>query len=46
MEIQVNALLETSARPASPAIITRIDALLNSLGDLLADEGFIPVVRH
>jgi hypothetical protein len=46
MEIQVNALLETSARPASPAIITLIDALLDSLEDLLADEGLIPVVRR
>jgi predicted nucleotidyltransferase len=46
MEIQVNALLETSARPASPAIITHIDALLDSLEDLLADEGLIPVVRR
>jgi predicted nucleotidyltransferase len=46
MEIQINALLETSARPTSPAIITRIDALLDSLEDLLADEGLIPVVRR
>jgi predicted DNA-binding protein len=45
METRVNALLETAARPASPAIITRVDALLNSLEDLLADEGLIPVVR-
>jgi predicted nucleotidyltransferase len=46
METQVNALLETAVRPASPAIITRIDALLDSLDDLLANEGLIPVVRR
>jgi hypothetical protein len=43
MEAQINALLETAARPASPAIVTHVDALLNSLDDLLAIEGVIPM---
>ena len=34
------------SRPASPAIVTHIDALLNSLDDLLANEGLIPVVQR
>jgi predicted DNA-binding protein len=46
METRVNALLETTARPASPAIVTHIDALLNSLDDLLANEGLIAVVQR
>jgi hypothetical protein len=43
MEAQINALLETAARPASPAVITRVNVLLNSLDDLLAIEGLIPM---
>jgi hypothetical protein len=43
METQINTVLETAARPASPAIVTRVNALLNSLDDLLANEGLIPV---
>ena len=45
METQINAVLETAARPASPAIVTRVNALLNSLDDLLANEGLIPVAQ-
>jgi predicted nucleotidyltransferase len=46
METQINAVLETAARPASPAIVTHVNALLNSLDDLLANEGLIPVVQR
>ncbi len=46
METEINAILETAARLTSPAFITHIDALLNSLDDMLADEGLIPVVRR
>ena len=45
METQINTVLETAARPASPAIVTRVNALLNSLDDLLANEGLIPVAQ-
>jgi hypothetical protein len=43
MESHINALLETAARPATPAVVTHVTALLNSLDDLLANEGLIPV---
>src|SRR5829696_6929828 len=46
METQINTVLETAARPASPAIVTRVNALLNSLDDLLANEELIPVARN
>jgi predicted nucleotidyltransferase len=46
MATQINAILETAARPASPAIVAHVNALLNSLDDLLANEGFIPVARN
>jgi hypothetical protein len=48
MEPQINALLETAARPASPGIVTHVNALLNGLDELLASEGLIPVdvARH
>jgi hypothetical protein len=46
MESHLNALLETAARPASPAIVTHVNALLNNLDDLLANEGLIPVARN
>jgi hypothetical protein len=42
MESQINALLETAARPASPAVVMHVNALLNDLDDLLANEGLIP----
>jgi hypothetical protein len=45
METQINTVLETAARPASPAIVTRVNALLNSLDDLLANEELIPVAQ-
>jgi hypothetical protein len=38
MESQINALLETAARPASPTIVTRINALVDGLDDLLVSE--------
>ena len=38
METQINAILETAARPASPAIIMQINALLDGLDNLLAKE--------
>jgi hypothetical protein len=43
MEAQINALLQTAARPASPVIVTHVNALLDSLDDLLAIEGLIPM---
>jgi predicted nucleotidyltransferase len=43
MEAQINALLQTAARPASPVVVTHINALLNSLDDLLVTEGLIPM---
>lgn len=48
MESQIDALLETAARPASPAVLTHVNALLDGLDDLLANEGLIPVdvTRH
>jgi hypothetical protein len=45
LETQINTVLETAARPASPAIVTRVNALLNSLDDLLANEELIPVAQ-
>jgi hypothetical protein len=42
MESQFNALLETAARPATSAVVTNVNALLNNLDDLLANEGLIP----
>jgi predicted nucleotidyltransferase len=48
METQINALLETAPRPVTPAVITHLNALLDGLDDLLANEGLIPVevTRH
>jgi predicted nucleotidyltransferase len=43
METQINALLETAARPVTPAVVTHVNALLNGLDALLANEGLIPV---
>ena len=43
METQINALLETAPRPATLAVVTHVNALLNSLDDLLANEGLIPI---
>jgi predicted nucleotidyltransferase len=38
METQINAILETAARPASPAIIMQINAQLDGLDNLLVKE--------
>ena len=38
MEAQVNLLLETAASPASPMIVTHINALLDGLDDFLVGE--------
>jgi len=46
MEAQVNALLETAAHPASPTIVTRINALLDGLDDLLIVEGLLSLERR
>ena len=48
METQINALLETAPRPTTPAVVTYVNALLNGLDELLANEGHIPVdvARH
>jgi hypothetical protein len=46
MESHLNALLQTAARPASPAIVTHVNALLDSLDGLLANEGLISVARN
>ena len=43
METQINALLETAARPATPGVVTHVNALLDGLDDVLANEGLIPV---
>jgi hypothetical protein len=43
MEAQINALLETATRPVTPAVVTHVNALLNGLDALLANEGLIPV---
>jgi predicted nucleotidyltransferase len=45
METQINAVLETAARPATLAVVGQIVALLDNLDDLLANEGLIPVAR-
>jgi hypothetical protein len=45
MESQINAILETAARPPTLALVGQIDALLDSLDDLLASEGLIPVAQ-
>ena len=42
MEIHINALLETAARPTIPAIVVHIDALLDSLDAFLVDEHLLP----
>ena len=46
MESQINAILETAARPPTLAVVGQIDALLDSLDDLLANEGLIPIVQR
>jgi hypothetical protein len=46
MEAQINAVLETAARPSTLALVGQIDALLDSLDDLLANEGLIPVAQR
>jgi predicted nucleotidyltransferase len=38
MEAEINALLETAARPASPKIVAPVNALLDGLDDLLVRE--------
>ena len=38
METQINAILETAARPASPAIIMQINAQLDGLDNLMVKE--------
>lgn len=45
LESQINALLNTAARPVTPAIVTHVNALLNSLDDLLANEGLIRIAQ-
>jgi hypothetical protein len=45
MESQVNALLETAARPASLAVVGQIDALLDGLEALLEEEELLPTGR-
>jgi hypothetical protein len=45
METQIHAVLETAARPATLAVVEQIDALLDNLDELLANEGLIPVAR-
>jgi hypothetical protein len=46
LEVQINTLLETAARPATPVIVMHVNALLNNLDDLLANEELIPVARN
>jgi predicted nucleotidyltransferase len=46
MESQINAVLETAACPPTLAVVGQIDALLDSLDPLLADEGLIPIVQR
>jgi hypothetical protein len=46
LEAQINTLLETAARPATPVIVMHVNALLNNLDDLLANEELIPVARN
>ena len=46
MEVQINAVLETAARPPTLALVGQIDALLDSLDALLADEGLIPIAQR
>ena len=43
METRINTLLETVTRPATAAVVTHVDALVNGLDDLLINEGLIPV---
>jgi predicted nucleotidyltransferase len=43
METQINTLLETAARPATPAVVKHINALLDSFDALLVDEGLLPI---
>ena len=42
MVIQINALLETAARPATPAVVEQINGLLDSLDAFLVDEDLLP----
>jgi len=42
METQVNALLETAARPATLAVLWHVNALLNSLDAFLEDGELLP----
>jgi len=43
METQINAVLETAARPATFVVIGQIDALLGSLDALLWNEQLLPI---
>jgi len=43
METQINAVLETAARPATCVVIDQIDALLESLDALLWNEQLLPI---
>jgi hypothetical protein len=43
MEVEINAVLETAARPPTHAVVRHVNALLDSLDELLANEGLIPV---
>jgi hypothetical protein len=42
MQTQLNALLATAARPATLAVVEQIDALLDNLDALLAEEKLLP----
>jgi predicted nucleotidyltransferase len=46
MESQINAVLEMAACPPTVAVVGQIDALLDSLDALLADEGLIPIAQR
>jgi hypothetical protein len=41
-QTQLNALLATAARPATLAVVEQIDALLDNLDALLAEEKLLP----
>ena len=46
MAAQLHAVIETAARPATPAIVLHLNALLDGLDDLLAKEGLLPVATE